>query len=83
MFTPKKSLNRLKPIFTMGIHNLNNNNSNNNKKPLGHTVNIGLATSFTAWKTSRQVVVILLERIKAGSAVPREVRCPSLIGFTP
>lgn len=66
----------------MGIHNQNNNNNNNNEKPLGHTVNVRLATNFTAWKTSQQVVVILLERIRAGSAVPQGVRCPSLIGFT-
>lgn len=36
-----KSLNRLKPTFTMGICKQNNN------KPLGHTVNIRLATNFT------------------------------------
>lgn len=74
----KKSLNRHKPIFKIGIDNL----SNNNKKPLGHTANIRLATNFAEWKTSQQVFVIFLERIRAGSEVPWEVGCPSLIGFT-
>jgi len=64
----------------MGIRNQNNNNNN---KPLGHTVNIRLATNFTEWKTSQQVVAILLEGIGAGSAAPWGVWCPSLIVFAP
>lgn len=60
MFTLRKGLNRFRPIFAMSIHNLNNNNNdnknNNQKNPLGHTVSVRLATSFTAWKTSPQVL---------------------------